>query len=837
MKKTSKILSLLVALCMAVTVLSGLTVFAADPFELVSYDADADFVTLDFNQAIDLENSQFVVKHGDEYLTAADYTIAKADANSSVQADGVSSRYTYQLTFTEDIILNDEYTVSFWDVKSADGVSTLAQSALRFSVAELATDADLVDIVPYKWGNSNTWVRDEETGGMMIAEFNHTSNNMSYWSVVGARVGEDTTEEHILPNRSLPAGSANWTETDYTVKATIKASNMLRGTVNFGIASDAQNMHGENATGAKFVGIKTYDYTAMTTTSHDAGYYLMANSNNRSDSASRVAYFARTSAPNYNPEAGFEFKVSSKDGVVRAFMNGKKLMDGEVEVLPGYPFVSVYVSSETADTKSKVQVYDFQVTQSLFEEIAVVAPEGYRPPEPDEEPAPVEVLDWNADLDFFTVDFEEEIVSMDATITQSGEMVVGGAYNAALSTADPANMDRCTWIVKPNDGFAANIPYTVTIANAKDAEGNVVLANWSKTFMVEIIDQGITYPSDPATKANHYAKGGTVSQLPNGGIKFQNAGDAGNKNMLAYAIGEDTDATKAIGSAGSAPNAVYTQEAQYTVKATYKIGGTSAAKIGLGHRYSINPSYGYDHNWSRGTGVYVDVWPNSSVDEETGKLEAGNTGAVTMYSTKYIDSAVVKNMKKQDTGSANQHLTNLTPQSGITLKLAMKNDNTNVYINGGKAMDNINYGERGCLDLYFACTSSNKTGAYIEDAWCEITDIVITKATHLDVTGEAFTSSEATVEEGAIAGNETVTLSTVVTNNTLNDKAIFAACAFYNAAGAMTNLVISEVEEALTGETTIEFEDAETLGATFAKIFIWDGADTLNAWFPAIEVQ
>ena len=69
MKKTSKILSLLVALCMAVTMLSGLTVFAADPFEVVAINADTDFITLDFDQEIAISgDSGFVLKKDGEFV-------------------------------------------------------------------------------------------------------------------------------------------------------------------------------------------------------------------------------------------------------------------------------------------------------------------------------------------------------------------------------------------------------------------------------------------------------------------------------------------------------------------------------------------------------------------------------------------------------------------------------------------------------------------------------------------------------------------------------------------------------------------------------------------------
>ncbi len=857
MKKTSKILSLLVALCMAVTILSGLTVFAADPFELVSYDADADFVTLDFNQAIDLENSVIVLKKGGEHVP---FTIAKADMQSAVQTKG-SSRYTYLVKPEAGMELFADYKITFWDVKSSDGTSTLEQSAMTFTVYEMATQQDLVNIKPYSYP-LGAWVKDAETGNLSLTDVEiKTSNNMTAQAHAGTLFGADKEAGNTLPNASgsspsqdMLLGVGTPSETDYTVKLTFKTDDRIgRFNAYLGMGRNLTNNHGGND-GHDSTNLAMEGYEVGKPAAQKMNLYLYDGSKSY-DAETGVAtggrYTAESLAGNdrltktYNFIEGVEMKLSSKEGVLRGFINGNKVLDAPSKGLAGYPYFSFRTiggttNAETgaANTHCSAEISGFQVTQSVFEEVEDLDwPIGYVPEEPEEAEKPEIVLDWNADLDFFTVDFAEEIASLDAVITQAGEIIPATVSNATLSTADPANIDRYTWKVEPADGITRDIPYTVTISNVKDAEGNKVLSTWSKTFKVEVIDEGITYPSDPATKANHYSKGGVASQLPGGGIKFQNSGETLTKNMFAYAIGADTDATKSIGSATSAPNAVYTQEAQYTVKATFKVGGATAHEIGIGHRYSIHSSYGYDHNWSRGTGVYVDVWPARKVNEETGRLESGNTGGITMYSTKYIDGAPVKNMQKQDANSENGPLNNLTPSTGIQLKLAMKGDNTNVYVNGGKAMDNINYGERGCLDFFWAGKASSSSGAYKDNAYCEITDIVITKAVHADVYGEYFTAGEVEVEEGAIAGNDTVSLSTVVKNNTLNDKAIFAACAFYNAAGAMTNLVISEVETATTGETPIEFPNAETFGATFAKIFIWDAADSLNAWFPAIEVE
>ena len=1038
MAKYLKIQSIILCVCMLVSALSGLSVIAADPLELVSWDADADFITLDFNQAIDLENSAIAIMHGETYLAEDEFTLAKADANANVQADGVSSRYTYKVTLDDGIVLEDEYTISFEDVAAAEGSSTLEHRDLTFAVYELADDEDLVDIVPYKWGNSNTWVRDEETGGMMVEEW-AAGNNMSYWSVVGARVGNDTTEEHILPNKSLPAGSANWTETDYTVKATIKSSNTTRFTVNFGIASDTQNMHSETATGAKFTGIKTYDYAAMSTTDHEAAYYLMKNSNYRTNAASRAVYFDRTKAPNLNPEAGFEFKVSSKDGVVRAFLDGGKLMDGEVEVLPGYPFLSMNPSGVTANTKAKVQIYDFQVTQcreisgaelDKTENVEVkdtlevtfenaidpatkddikIIPEGgdainsenytvslsdgdtvatitfverleyetnytidfadvkvaandkifitnlaFRtkdlpPQSPElisswdadtagvevtfsepiseyeatlskngveiestagavagpeviviapadgsaiEEGIPYEIklenianvgdtkalliwkkafvlgevegapyayqivdaeldsatgldiegslditfdteideatiggivlndengdpvntedytvslsadkltatieyaklvyesdyeivftdvkvaaedrlaainpvafatkvepialdevfVDWNADLDFITLEFNAEITDLDATLKQGNSTVPVTFEAAASEYMDAGNSTRYTYKVIPEGGLQPFIGYALTIYNV-DCETEI-WADDEKTinFKVDLLDEGFVGPTTASGKDTYvYKSNGTVTQHEDGlGLKIQYSGQNKARTMITHGVGEDSDASKAIGSVLAQPNSVYSHK-DYTLKATFKnITGTSTSNIGIGHTFAPNANYGFDHTWYRGIGIQMAV-ASSSLRAYSHPIptDLGDT-----------DGDGSTNYAYNTTTMTDTSYSGLNGTTGIELKLAMKDGNANFFVNGDKMLNIIDHGNNGAALLMFEPTSSTAS-----DSYAEIVDIVMTRAYEIcaaeidadvdvDLTGEVTVTLEEEILSSEVA--------------------------------------------------------------------------------------
>ena len=53
MAKYLKLQSLILCVCLMLTAFSGISALAAGSLELLSWDADSDFISLDFNQAID----------------------------------------------------------------------------------------------------------------------------------------------------------------------------------------------------------------------------------------------------------------------------------------------------------------------------------------------------------------------------------------------------------------------------------------------------------------------------------------------------------------------------------------------------------------------------------------------------------------------------------------------------------------------------------------------------------------------------------------------------------------------------------------------------------------
>ena len=810
MKKTSKILSLLVALCMAVTMLSGLTVFAEDALQLVSFDADADFITLDFNKAIDTTNSTIVLKKGDEFVP---FTLAKPLHHSNVQSKA-ASRYTYTLTPDGGVEVGEEYKITLWDVKASE-TDVLAQTAYTFVVEELATTANFQNVDGYKWTEVEDWNWEmaEDGSKFYIDEMKTPSkNNMEGFAQVGAKIGNDDTEEHVLPSKSNTTGSANWTESEYTVKATFKSdARLARPQIYFGIA---RNITGYNATSANNTDITGFNfggYTNQAATQQTPNLYFI-NGGHVSGSAVKNLGGTNRVSTKIDMTAGVALKVSSKAGVVRMFINNKKAADFAATVAPGFPvFAFRPVGANDSATACDVELYDMQVTKSTFEEVTELDyPEGYEPPappepeEPEEEEYPELIHGWDADLNVFTVDFTEEVQAFDATVTQAGAIIPATLSHAIYTGKTTGSYS--TWTIKPDAGFTADIPYTVTISNVKNADASKKISTWSKTFKVEILAEGLDLTDGSVvTKAN---KPTTANAT------FTNDGD---------------DVVLTTASAGADSSYIYIaktldsgeKEADYTINVTLKdfvnVGYTQGF-IGI-ISSNLAANYNYDHASLKGVLHYAKLGANATSNACYSNIRRNLSGTNTQSGPGNFGTVKFRG----------------TDPVPVQLKLSVKDGVATTYFNGKKTADQALEGTvTGAPQMMIHIRSIPDATATSSVTFA---DFVATRAVHADVLGDSFTAETPEVAEGAIAENSVINVSAVVTNNTAEAKTIFAMCALYDATGAMKNIVIAPVTQAASGETTIDFANVDTNGATYAKIFIWDDAETLNPWFPAITIE
>lgn len=368
MTRKLKIQSIILCLCMLVSAFSSLSALAADPFELVSWDADLDFITLDFNQEVDAENAVISLTADGETVT--DFAFAKNDISDDAQANSCS-RYTYLLAPEDGLEEGVVYELVIETVENSDGTEAIEDITKTFIVEVIGDDTNFVNIDPYKKANDFDWYKDPVTGHLSIDDYALPGpNKMEGWSHAGALVGDDNDGEHELPNPSAIRGTGTWTEKDYTMKVTFKTDERLgRAGIYFGIGRSLESIFATSNTTTDMTALYLYENKAYPATAHDVALYL---SNGSSLTGNAVENLVRGSVPDLDYTEGVELKLSSKDGVVRTFIDGKKAIDAKITVAPGYPFFSIrgiagdkIAGGTTTYTATDFELYDFLVTRCV----------------------------------------------------------------------------------------------------------------------------------------------------------------------------------------------------------------------------------------------------------------------------------------------------------------------------------------------------------------------------------------------------------------------------------------------------------------------------------------
>lgn len=355
MAKYLKIQSIILTLCLILTAFSGISALADDPFALVNWDADLDYITLDFNQAVDSENAVITLEADGE---SVDFTIEDAIFDETAQSRAIC--YSYLLTPEGGLEEGVVYELYIDTIGNGAGTEAITDITKTFAVEVLADDADLVNINP----SANTcaaWSKNEETNSLYVTGYTTpTGSGIQTYSFAGALVGDDKDEEHALPSKDAVSGTGTWTESDYTAKVTFKGDTLTQTTVFFGIARELSGLHNDGDS-TDITAIRTYDYTAMSEDSHNSAFYLVnGNGSRQATNEDRLTNVSRGNAPDLDYTAGVEFKLSSKDGLVRAFVNDDKLMEAETTVAAGYPF---FAFNSAVSSAANLELYDFRVTR------------------------------------------------------------------------------------------------------------------------------------------------------------------------------------------------------------------------------------------------------------------------------------------------------------------------------------------------------------------------------------------------------------------------------------------------------------------------------------------
>ena len=802
MKKTSKILSLLVALCMTLAMFSGITAMAAD-LELVSFNADSDFITLDFNQAVDAENAVILLTKNGEAVE--EFTFAQNNYNSYVQT-GASSHYTYFVTPAEGIEIDAEYKLTLHEVKSADGTATFGPWAKTFTVANIGGSLTNYRTVGVNEGrvSYNTSVEGQVSAALTNFTTSYSETNNAF---IGTQVGADFENEVPMTNASLTSGL--WTEKDYTVKLKIAITGATKENIGFGIADNVNRIGYKNFTG-------TYMYMQRQTTS-GANFELREDRINTSTSFTGTRVVNGGNRPTGLTYSDLDLKLATKGQVAQAYIEGKKVADLALSAdAKGWVFVTVEpITASSGSTALNLTVSDFLATRATFADAEPDVPGAE--PEPDEpavEPLnPALIADWDADLDFVTLDFTEDIGTLQATLTQAGTQVP-----VTVSKADHANMEanlasRYTYIIKPiSGGLTRDIPYTLSIANVKGEDDEIT--TWSKTFKVEVIGEGLTI-NDTNEILNYNTKA-SYSNVNTDDLQLTYS-SSGARAQIYRAVGNDTDSTLL----NHYKDSPYTEK-DYTVKATFKsLTGATKADFMISTAYNYSDSYGLDHGWFRGVGVRVQVQSKT----EEGVTTIGNNANMYMKSSNDTEANGGFTVKQQSAAN----ITGIDTDAGVELKLSTKNKFARAYVNGGKVAGMpLAQDYAGMAQIHATPTG---TGATVV-----VADFIATRAVPVLENVVEFTAGEATVTGSFASG--TVSIAATLNNTTASAKNIFAVCALYDASDVMKNIVISPVGSiANTGETELTFANVAANGATKAKIFIWDSAAALNPWFPAIIAE
>ena len=349
MAKYFKIQSLILCVCLVLSMFTGISAFAADPLELVSWDADLDFITLDFNQTINVENADIELYADGEEVT--EYTFNIQNHKSLVQSVG-SSYYTYLLAPADGLEAEVVYDLVINRIETTDA-STAVEGFETSFVVEVLADFD--DFIPFKQQGTTRNILIKGADSFTINNATVGSYSSDYVGGIAAVIGADKEAgrhfKNVLAEPSTSGSAADsWTEGNYTFKVTYtQGAGVKTERIIVGIAkSMGTNFY--NAAAYKYSGF--YMEKNSTYTPSAAASNIVAQ-NGAGTGKDRRSLSGSNRMTGFNYEDGLEVKFAVRDGIAHGFVNGKKVFDYDsTEEIKGYPFIQVHqksaANSETA---------------------------------------------------------------------------------------------------------------------------------------------------------------------------------------------------------------------------------------------------------------------------------------------------------------------------------------------------------------------------------------------------------------------------------------------------------------------------------------------------------
>ena len=349
MAKYLKLQSLILCVCLMLTAFSGISAFAADPFALVSWNADSDFITLDFNQAVNTETAVITLtKDGaDVPFTFAknDYHATKIQAAGDNTINDAAKYFTYFVTPTTGGIAIDEvYTLTVTTITNSDGTEAIAPFTKTFVVKDLGGSLKNYRTVGVDAGKVtyNTSVPGQVSASLTTFTTSYSESNNAY---IGSQMGKDFENSVPMTNGSTTDGL--WEETDLTVKLKIKIEGATKENIYFGIADNTNRMGYGPFTG-------TYMYMQRQSVT-DPNFYFRED---RSTAGSTYTYNAKldgSNRPTGLDYSDLDLKISTKDLLAHAYVENKKVSDITLSAdAKGWAFVSIEAITKASGSNALV---------------------------------------------------------------------------------------------------------------------------------------------------------------------------------------------------------------------------------------------------------------------------------------------------------------------------------------------------------------------------------------------------------------------------------------------------------------------------------------------------
>lgn len=777
MKKLSRSVAIILVICMTILAIGSLGVCAENEFSLVTWDADGDFITLDLSEEADLATMQdgvLLTESGKNVAFTVEYSRhPSTDEILLNKNEKLMDRYSYLIKPVNGISYDRVYTLSVNGVKSKDGQNTLPSFRKIFKVKKVGEGAQLAD---NQWKdftkttNQSDSTRTSDVMDGIKTEWNSQNGNEVYYQWYG----ED---------KQLDMDS------DYTIKVKYNVNPTDVSSVNLsliGLVNHKTVGSPTNATYAKSVQLAaqlnknaTRKVTLKNCTT-DTNYNIIKGNN--------TATFYQDIAFN----SDIEFKLSMRKGYSRGFLNGKKVADNVYDgSASGFPALLISATNSGSKLSGVVCANDFIMTKLI--DLSDIDS--------------FDILSWNADSDFITLEFDEELdldsLKESITLMKNGKNINFEVRYNRHENSSTSMISKYSYAVVPAEGMEIGAVYTIRVGDVLNKDSNKILNSFAKAFKVNLLDSGMTY-LDGSEKNNGWAY--------HGGSYGENSFIVGASTADSLNITWKNKSCSTLFSHYNSQGILDKDMKDYTIKMRFKTQSDNCK----GAVYQLFTMMQPDS----GTGNRVDTKCESI---EFRVFNTSDNGTAELY----LGTTKMKSLsdKYPEVKLGNE----------VELKLAVKGKFVASYINSIKVADMLLEKE---LEGYPAMSCiANYSGETAADITTYLSDLKITKAEEISgISATDLAVKQNGVDVSSFASTGPIDIDTNILNETDDRIPVFAMCALYDSANGMVSCYradISSVDAQSYG--SIQFSNMSADGVVKAKVFIWDTAKNLAPYIKSFE--